>query len=664
MLNYKVFIKKSCTPIMALFLTLTLSMAGYSQNAPAAAPKFLFHENSVHSDGKIANEHESVKVSVSNGGIDVVFAGSSADYPGFNLIPSKGKAWDLSPWGHVSAQIKNTGKNPAGLHMRVDNDGDWKQEPWNTESVWLNPGETKTLKVIFGYHYGFKPGFKLNTSAVSQLLFFTGKSDKERSFRIENIVAGGSTGEEPPVNPAHVREKPAGGIVVGRGAKFKHEPKLASRDGAEVSWTPAKTVLVEAPAGKKSTALVQAGVGAWNFGGGHEVKVKLRNIGRSAFKPAARVESNAGPTDDIEAATVLGPGREVEIVIPFAPKTPWVGVPNPVKGQQSIVSGTGTRFESNNAKSIAVVIPATENDVKFEITSVLVSDAPVVLPNWVGKRPPVEGNWKITLDENFDGSKINLKLWNIYTANYWDSRTHFTKDNTIVKDGKLILRYEKKTGFHNDDPDDKSKVAKTDFACGYADTYGKWTQTYGYFEARMKLPTCSGLWPAFWTMPDRGGVNTPEGHKENPQWKRANTGDGGMEFDIMEHLTAWGPYRFNFAFHWDGYGKDHMAIGTSNAYVPTDKDGFFTIGLLWLPGKAVYYGNGVEIGRWESERVCSVPSYIIIYMVSGGWANTPLDPSSLPDDFIIDYVRAWQRADLATAEDGPKPNTGAPRSQF
>ena len=33
---------------------------------------------------------------------------------------------------------------------------------------------------------------------------------------------------------------------------------------------------------------------------------------------------------------------------------------------------------------------------------------------------------------------------------------------------------------------------------------GKFEQTYGRFEARIKIPTGQGLWPAFWLMPDRG----------------------------------------------------------------------------------------------------------------------------------------------------------------
>ena len=156
----------------------------------------------------------------------------------------------------------------------------------------------------------------------------------------------------------------------------------------------------------------------------------------------------------------------------------------------------------------------------------------------------------------------------------------------------------------------------------------------------MKLPTAPGLWPAFWTMPDRGA-------EKGPQWVRADTWNGGMEFDVMEHLTAWGPHRFNIACHWDGYGKDHKSVGTSGAYVPADKDGYMVVGFLWRPGLYVVYGNGVEIGRLESSRICNVPSYLILYMVSGGWANVPIEDDKFPAEFEIDWVRVWQEDDLA-----------------
>ena len=131
----------------------------------------------------------------------------------------------------------------------------------------------------------------------------------------------------------------------------------------------------------------------------------------------------------------------------------------------------------------------------------------------------------------------------------------------------------------------------------------------------------------------------------------------------MEFLSGWGPYRFNIACHWDGYGKEHKAVGSQNIYVRTDKEGYITTGLLWTPGLAVIYNNGKEALRWENPRVSDLQEYIMFDMVSGGWDNPPLDDAKLPDDFIIDYVRVWQRKDLATPEDGPKPNKGIPNER-
>ena len=70
---------------------------------------------------------------------------------------------------------------------------------------------------------------------------------------------------------------------------------------------------------------------------------------------------------------------------------------------------------------------------------------------------------------------------------------------------------------------------------------------------------------------------------------------------------------------------------------------------------AVYYCNGVEVARWENPRIANVPEIIMFTLPMGGWDNSPLDDAKLPDDFIIDYVRVWQRKDLASDADGKKP---------
>jgi beta-glucanase (GH16 family) len=260
----------------------------------------------------------------------------------------------------------------------------------------------------------------------------------------------------------------------------------------------------------------------------------------------------------------------------------------------------------------------------------------------------VEGDWVKTFDDEFDSPAIDAKKWNIYGPNYWDRASHWSKDNLLLGGGVATLHFEKKRGFHNDSteqPQNLTGLNQSDYACGYLDTYGKWVQRYGYFETRVKLPREPGLWPTFWMMPDRGPAAGPQG-------KRSDTGNGAMELDIMEHLTRWGPYRYNVALHFDGYGPEHKAVGSSNNYVRADKDGFITSGLLWTPGSAVFYCNGQEIWRWEDPRVSTVPAHFIIEMTTGGWDNNAVDDAQLPADYLIDYVRVWQRRDLASSADG------------
>jgi beta-glucanase (GH16 family) len=327
-------------------------------------------------------------------------------------------------------------------------------------------------------------------------------------------------------------------------------------------------------------------------------------------------------------------------VVPFAARETWKGIPN--SGDRTSwdgVPGTGSKFCSDAVSAMRVT--AEHTTAATLVISSVVAEAPVaVVPEWLGKRPPVEGEWVQTFNENFDSPTLESTRWNNTGPNFWDQASHWSKSNVIIGDGVAKLRYEKKTGTQNDEPTGK----QTAYASGFLDTYGKWVQRYGYFEARMKLPTAPGLWPAFWMMPDRG---TSAGE----QWQRQDTLKGGMEFDIMEHLTRWGPRRYNIAQHWDGYSESHKQTGTGCLYVEPDKDGFITCGLLWTPGQIIYYCNGKETARWEDPRISTVASDLMFTLPTGGWDNNSIDDKELPADFVIDYVRAWQRMDLASPAD-------------
>lgn len=124
----------------------------------------------------------------------VTCAAGAPGYPGISI--TNGDSWDLSAFGHVEAKVKNVGEQAIDLAVRVDNPGDWKLSPWNTEHAGIKPGETRSIRVCFGHSFG-QPAFALDAKRVSQVLLFVTASSAEQSFLLEALVAGGKPGEKP-----------------------------------------------------------------------------------------------------------------------------------------------------------------------------------------------------------------------------------------------------------------------------------------------------------------------------------------------------------------------------------------------------------------------------------------------------------------------------------
>jgi beta-glucanase (GH16 family) len=579
-------------------------------------------------------------------GLKVTVQPGKDETPGIGIKPPDGAPWNLAAYGHLEAQIVNTSLRPITVSLRVGDTGGTTAASSNTESVTLAPGAFGTLTTLFGYSSGYKPGYALKPAAITNVLLFASKSVAAQSFCLTALIAGGVAGEKPPIASDTVRIQPGRGVLLGlsAGSDLLFDARQLEPQGASVSLKQQdgeSALEIVFPAAKPDAAVrIKPPIGRWDLRQGLEVRLQMRNEGQTPVTPRVRLDSNGGSTE-WTTGDPLPPGRHMTLVVPFARATPV----------DLSAAQEGTRFTSDACSAVTIAAAPAESVRTLTVDSITFDAPPTEAPlPWLGQRPPVEGAWVKTLDEEFNGPTLDSSLWNVYAENYWDKPSHFSKDNVLLGDGVVKLHYEKKTGVHNDDP----KKPPTDYATGYLDTYGKWVQRYGYFEARIKLPTAPGLWPAFWMMPDRGVAAGDQG-------KRQDTHEHGMEFDIMEFLTRWGPYRYNVAMHYDGYDKEHKSVGSDSLYVQPDRDGFLTCGLLWTPGLAVYYCNGRELLRWENPRISDVPSDLMFTLVSGGWDNDAIDDSRLPADLIVDYVRVWQRQDLASPLDGKRTPPAVPK---
>ncbi len=495
-----------------------LALAALALPARAAAPLSLLEEQVTPSSAQVSYARGA---DTTDRRLTVTIQPGEEGYPGITLTPA-GKVWDLSAYGHVEARVRNLGTKPVTVCLRVDDDGDWQANPWNAENLYLNAGATGTVKVIFGHSFGYKPAYALKPASVTKLLLFAGKSkDVPQSVRVESLAAAGEAGEKPPVDPKSIRIAPPGGVLLSASGGVA---MLTETKDLTAVWSGPKTngtVRLALASGKKEgTATLKPAVRRWTLRDGNQLVATLRNDGPAPLAVRLSLANDGTQTDPVTAE--LAPGKRETVILPFASKTLWDG--NDKK--------SGTHFASDRANAITLALTSAGADGAASLTveHLAVSTPAPLPPAWLGKRPPAEGDWKMTFQDEFDGTQVDTNKWSFYGENYWDKVSHFSKETTTVSHGLARLRFEKKRGHHNDDP----RRPESDYATGFLESYGKFTQRYGYFEARMKLPTAPGLWPAFWMMPDRGG--------SGPQWQRSDTKNGGMEFDIMEQ------YIFGFAF--------------------------------------------------------------------------------------------------------------------
>ena len=558
-----------------------------------------------------------------------------APWPGITLTPAAG-AWDLSAAAGVEAVVANAGPAALQVSLRVDEQG--SSTAWNSETTSIKPGTAGTIRVRFGYSWG-KPGPQVAAARIGRVMVFAGTPGADCRLRLRSLAPFGKAGEKPASGPPPV-------VVVHR---TPSDPQVLAIGVAidRARFTTAGAAIEEPTAERQAIALIAAGVApasliyrpkqTLDLRDFDQAVFTVRNAGTAAVRVACRLDGAQG--DRAAAEAELAPGERKQIAVPFAAAEVWQGRTAPAVAEKGPFLGaaqesTSSGLLSDAVASVALSLPAPVAGARVELEGITASvSGPAQVPSWVGTRPPVDGDWVKTFNDDFDGTALDESKW-VPRLPWvgpipWEFQC-YNQDNVRVSDGALRIHCEKRHTHLYNNP----AWPERDYTTGAATTYGKFAQLYGYLEARMKPPKALGLWPAFWTMPDRGeGVDRK---------LRGDTANGGMEFDIFEHPTRFGPFRYNVAAHWDGYGADHRSVGTSRIYAKPDADGYIVAGLLWEPGKLTWYCNGQAVGTWSDARVATVPARLKFTVQMGGWAGNEVDDSALPEDFVIDWARVWQ----------------------
>jgi len=233
--------------------------------------------------------------------------------------------------------------------------------------------------------------------------------------------------------------------------------------------------------------------------------------------------------------------------------------------------------------------------------------------------------YKLTFDEEF--ANLDVSAWGPGTR--WIAHTPFAGDfgdagfadpgpNTpfSVKNGMLTIEASKANGHW------KSGLLSS------ADPKGNgFSQLYGYFEMRARLPKGDGTWPAFW-LNDVTNLKTPTPKVTN------------MEIDVLEQYGL-STQAMHCTLHWWRADGRHTAVATT-AYVKDMTDDFHNYGLLWTNENLIWYFDGVEVYRQPTPvELQSHAEYVMVNLaLGGGW---PIDKTPDPSDMLVKYVRVYAR---------------------
>jgi beta-glucanase (GH16 family) len=162
----------------------------------------------------------------------------------------------------------------------------------------------------------------------------------------------------------------------------------------------------------------------------------------------------------------------------------------------------------------------------------------------------------------------------------------------------------------------------TDYVSGALVSY-PFSQTYGYFEMRARVPAARGTWPAFWLLP--------------------NTLRWPPELDVMEILGHDTSVMYT-TVHTNATGQ-HRTYGHS-AHAAKLSDDFHDYGMDWGPSKVRFYLDGLLTMSYPTPPDCHSPFYLLANLAIGGpksWPGPPDATTVFPTRFDIAHIKAWQR---------------------
>jgi beta-glucanase (GH16 family) len=252
-------------------------------------------------------------------------------------------------------------------------------------------------------------------------------------------------------------------------------------------------------------------------------------------------------------------------------------------------------------------------------------------------QPPESGNgWMLVWEDNFEGEKPDLNKWNVLLREHskHNERQYYLPDEVFVENGILRIRSQER------------KYGSMEYTSGRLDTENKFAPVYGRFEIKGKLPSCQGIWPAYWLYPQERNWDM-----EYIMSEAVANGKEAMipekrpwytEIDIMEFLGHEPDVLYGTLHYYTFDGQKRTSSGTWKGPV-NYSDEFHIYALEWEPDSIRWYIDD-QLLHATTSGIPHTPHYLIINTAIGGsWPGDPDSTTVFPQFHDIDYVRIYRR---------------------
>ena len=330
----------------------------------------------------------------------------------------------------------------------------------------------------------------------------------------------------------------------------------------------------------------------------------------------------------------------------------------PGQGEFSVVTeiGTvsvlGTKFEVEIIQTDPKDMNAKQMLVKVLVGTVLVTSSTGQTQTLnagdralvAGKNDPfTQGGYELVWGDEFnkDGSP-DPKNWTFEEGFVRNNEAQwYQKENAQCKDGMLIITgkedIKRNPGYVKGSTDPK-ETKFIEYTSSSIMTKGLHSWTMGRFVMRAKIPHGEGMWPAFWTVGDHG------------EWPSSG------EIDIMEYyqdkilanVASGTKTRWNAK--WDSAKITIAELGGQkwlDAFHVWRMDWDTESIRLYIDDRLV---NETKLANtfnanteWGPKNPFHHPQYIIINLALGGNNGGDMEKAKIPAEYLIDYVRVYQR---------------------